>query len=72
MKNLMQGTQRFMRDEEGAVAIEYGLLAVLIALGIATGAGLLGGGLSTLFTNVSSCFDGAAGGTCPVTLPNPL
>lgn len=71
MTTLMHSIRRFMRDEEGAVAIEYGLLAVLVALGIATGAGLLGNGLSTLFTNVGACF-GGAGGTCPVTLPAPL
>lgn len=71
MTKLIQSMQRFMRDEEGAVAIEYGLLAVLVALGIATGAGLLGGGLSTLFTNVGACF-GGGGGTCPITLPAPL
>lgn len=71
MKSLMQNTQRFMRDEEGAVAIEYGLLAVLIALGIAVGASALGGGLSNLFTNLAGCF-GSGTGTCPVNLPAPL
>lgn len=72
MNTLIQSVIRFWNDEEGAVAIEYGLLAVLIALGIAVGAGLLGDGLSTLFTNIASCFDSTAGGTCPVTLPDPL
>lgn len=71
MTTMMQHMQRFMRDEEGAVAIEYGLLAVLIALGIAVGAGLLGTGLNDLFTDIAACF-GGAGGTCPVTLPDPL
>lgn len=56
MTNLMQHTQRFLRDEEGAVAIEYGLLAVLVALGIVAGAGALGTGLGTLFTNIADCF----------------
>lgn len=56
MTNLMQQTQRFLRDEEGAVAIEYGLLAVLVALGIVAGASALGTGLGTLFTNIAGCF----------------
>ena len=69
MKNLIQNTQRFLCDEEGVVAIEYGLMAVFIALAIAVGAGLLGDGLNTLFTNIASCFDSGAGGACPVALP---
>lgn len=69
MKNLMQSAMRFVREEEGAVAIEYGLLATLVALAMAAGATLLGGGLDTLFTNVAACFQAPAaggGGACPV------
>lgn len=66
MKNLMQSTLRFVRDEEGAVAIEYGLLATLIALAIAVGAGALGTGLDSLFSDIANCFDTTASGTCPV------
>ena len=69
MANLVQATRNFWDDEGGLVAIEYGLMAVFIALAIAVGAGILGGGLNTLFTNIGSCFDVAAGGTCPVDLP---
>jgi pilus assembly protein Flp/PilA len=67
MSHLMQITQRFWRDEEGAVAIEYGLLATLVALGIAVGANTLGDGLSTLFLNIADCFT-AGTGACPVTM----
>ncbi len=43
-----------IRDEEGATMVEYGLLVALIAL-VALGAvQILGGNLSTLFTNVGS------------------
>lgn len=66
MKTLVQGIRRFWNDEEGAVAIEYALLAVLIALAMAVGAGLLGDGLNAIFSNIAACF-GQAGGTCPVT-----
>lgn len=70
MKTLLQGIRRFWNEEEGAVAIEYALLAVLIALAMAIGAGVLGGGLNTLFSNIAACFTNGAG--CPVTLPSPL
>lgn len=32
MKNLYLGMQRFMNDEEGVTAIEYALIAALIAV----------------------------------------
>ena len=48
---------RFMNDESGATAIEYGLIAALIAVGIIAAATTLGGGLSTLFNNISSKLD---------------
>lgn len=71
MKTLVQGIRRFWNEEEGAVAIEYGLLAVLIALIMAFGAAVLGNGLNVLFTNLAGCFN-VGTGTCPVTLPSPL
>lgn len=72
MKTSIGIIQRFWADEEGAVAIEYGLLAVLIALAVAAGATILGDGLSTLFTNIGGCFGATGGGTCPITMPDPL
>jgi len=45
---------RFMKDESGATAIEYGLIAALIAVGIIAAASLLGGSLSSLFSNIST------------------
>lgn len=68
MKKLLQGMKRFWKDESGLVAIEYGLMATFVALGIAVGANALGSGLNTMFDNVAACFT-KAGGTCPVTLP---
>jgi len=49
----MNTVARFVNDESGATAIEYGLIAALIAVGIIVAAGLLGGSLSTLFTGIS-------------------
>jgi pilus assembly protein Flp/PilA len=37
---------RFAKDESGATAIEYGLIAALIALAIVVGAGQLGTAIS--------------------------
>ncbi|WP_214471507.1 Flp family type IVb pilin [Mesorhizobium sp. dw_380] len=45
---------RFVKDESGATAIEYGLIAALIALAIITGAGALGNALNAKFTAIGS------------------
>ena len=45
---------KFLRDENGATAIEYGLIAGLISIVIITAVTLVGGNLSTVFTNVSN------------------
>jgi pilus assembly protein Flp/PilA len=44
---------RFANDESGATAIEYGLIAALIAVGIIAAATTLGTSLSDLFTRIS-------------------
>lgn len=44
---------RFLKDESGATAIEYGLIASLVAVAIITGAGALGNNLNTTFTNLA-------------------
>jgi pilus assembly protein Flp/PilA len=43
----------FVKDESGATAIEYGLIAALIALAIVVGAGALGNALNKKFDNVA-------------------
>lgn len=40
--------------EDGATAVEYGLMVALIAIVIIAAVTLLGGNLSTLFSNVAS------------------
>ena len=42
----------FRRDEHGATATEYALLVVFVALAIAVGANVLGGGISNLFNAI--------------------
>ena len=44
---------RFLRDESGATAIEYGLIAALIAVVIISAVQAVGTSLSTTFTTVS-------------------
>ncbi len=50
---------RFVKDESGATAIEYGLIAALIAVGIITAATLLGNSISNLFNDISAKMDPA-------------
>lgn len=45
---------RFMKDESGATAIEYGLIAALISVALITGATTLGGALSNQFNGLST------------------
>ena len=50
----MDTVARFIDDESGATAIEYGLIAALIAVGIIVAATTLGGTLSSLFNTIST------------------
>lgn len=56
----MNTLAKFIDDESGATAIEYGLIAALIAVGIIVAATLLGGSLSNLFNSIGGRLDGAA------------
>jgi pilus assembly protein Flp/PilA len=51
MKNLVS---RFVKDESGATAIEYGLIAAGIAIAIITAVKGVGTALNSTFTSVSS------------------
>ena len=54
--------RHLMRDERGATAIEYGLIATLIALAIVGGAGAFGNALQTLWDSNSGRIVEALGG----------
>ena len=56
MNNLVA---RFVKDESGATAIEYGLIAALIAVGIIAAARGLGSQLSTTFNTVTTTMKSA-------------
>ena len=55
MQKFVNATRRFLRDEEGVTAIEYGLIAALVAIALIAGATALGGGLNDLFQAIADC-----------------
>jgi len=55
----MKFFNKMLRDEQGATAIEYGLIAALIAVAAITAMGALGDSLSTTFSTVSGELDTA-------------
>jgi pilus assembly protein Flp/PilA len=53
-KTMLKLVKNFVRDESGASAIEYALVAALIAIVIIGGARLVGERASTAFSGVAS------------------
>ena len=51
---------RFAQDDFGATAIEYGLIGVLISVGIVAGLTQMQGGVNTLFGSVNTEVGNAA------------
>lgn len=43
---------RFLKDESGATAIEYGLIAAIVGVGIISGLEALQGALNDTFTTI--------------------
>lgn len=52
--SFLHSVRRFWQDESGVSAIEYGLLAALVALAIVGGATALGGNLSDIFSAIGT------------------
>ena len=52
----------FVRDEDGATAIEYGLIAALVSVAAIGALTAMGNSLGTMFNTVSSALSGAVGG----------
>lgn len=73
MRKLCNQIRLLARDKKGAAATEYGLLVVFVALAMAAGAIILGGGLKNLFTDIGNTLDSVSvspiGGTPPATTP---
>ena len=57
MQNLFT---RFIEDESGATAIEYGLIAALIAVGMIVGAKAVGTKVNAKFTEIGTEMDSAS------------
>lgn len=57
MKNLIA---RFAKNESGATAIEYGLIAGLIAVAIITAVGLVGTDVTAVFQSIADKLNPAA------------
>ncbi len=51
----------FAKDESGATAIEYGLIAALVSVAAIGALTAMGNSLSTMFNTVSSSLSSAAG-----------
>ena len=54
MKNLMNNMKSFMQDEEGVTAIEYGLIAALIAVMIIAAVTEIGQDLKKAFGSIAA------------------
>jgi len=57
----MTSIKRFLNDESGATAIEYGLIAALVAVAIIGAVGLLGDRITATFDAISDELVGAGG-----------
>jgi pilus assembly protein Flp/PilA len=53
---------RFVRDEDGATAIEYGLIAALVSVAAIGALTAMGNSLSTMFNTVSTALSTAVSG----------
>ncbi|MFN3520786.1 MAG: Flp family type IVb pilin [Phenylobacterium sp.] len=51
---------RFVKDESGATAIEYGLIAALIAVALVSALSLLKNSIANTFGDVGTSLDNAA------------
>jgi len=62
MKELMNKAIDFIKEEDGVTAIEYGLIAALIAVVIIAAVKATGTGLQGIFNKISGELNTAAGG----------
>ncbi len=59
MKQLFNATRKFLRDEEGVTAIEYALIASLIAIAVIVTVTLVGSQLNSVFTKICNALKGS-------------
>jgi pilus assembly protein Flp/PilA len=56
--------KNFIRDEDGVTAIEYGLIAALIAVAIVVGASAAGISINGLMQRIADCMNTPDTATC--------
>lgn len=55
----MTQVKRFLQNESGATAIEYGLIAALVSVAIIAAVRTIGSRLNTTFTNIGTALNGS-------------
>ena len=63
---MLERIKFWKRDEEGATAVEYGIMVALIAVVIIGAVAVLGGNLSTLFQGTADCIEAPSEDGCDV------
>lgn len=63
MNKFSLAAKSFVLDENGVTAIEYGLIAALIAVVIIGAVGTAGINLRAIFTKITTCLGSVASGT---------
>lgn len=58
MSNFVSASKAFIDDESGVTAIEYGLIASLVAVGIVVAAGAMGGKLTAMYDYIVTTLAG--------------
>jgi pilus assembly protein Flp/PilA len=69
MNQLVTAVKRFVSEEEGVTAIEYGLIAALIAVVIIAAITAVGTNLTCIFTRIADCLISPTTGTCGTECP---
>jgi pilus assembly protein Flp/PilA len=64
MSRLVAAVKRFLSEEEGVTAIEYGLIAALIAVVIIAAVTLIGTRLTCTFNRIAACLVGPGTAAC--------
>ncbi len=62
---MFETLKNLWKDESGATAIEYGLIAALVSVAAIGALQLMGGSLTTMFTSVSTELDAAVAPPAP-------
>lgn len=64
MNKVFLATRKFLRDEEGVTAIEYGLIAAGIAVAVIVTVYAVGTQLNNLFLKIADCLKSTKGALC--------